>query len=125
MTAQSFRANNMQSPMPNEQPTHGGFHSTMAGNLGGFAENLFVNNGLGAGDGQWGEPIDFNNADPNFYGGHPGPSLSPAGYVDISRSPLGGTLLDPTEDNTRDLADLRGFGQYQNSGSLRYNGTQQ
>jgi hypothetical protein len=71
--------------------------------------------------------MDFNSADTNFYGSHP-PSLTPASYVDISGSPLQ-TLLDPTEDSTRNLADLntdlRGFDQYQNSRNLRYNGTQQ
>jgi len=120
-TAQNFGANTMQSPMPNEQSTHRGFHSTMAGNLNGFTEDPFVNNGLGTEDSRW-EHMDFNNANANFY--NPAPSLAPPGYVAISNSPLQ-TLLDPAEDNTRNLADIHGFDQYHDARNLRYNGPQQ
>lgn len=119
MTAQSFGATTMQSSMPNEQRA---FHSSMAGNLSGFTADPFVNDRLASGDGQW-ERMDFNNSDATFYGSHPTPSLTPAGYVDISSSPLQ-TLLDPAEDDSRNLADLRGFDQYHDARNLRYNGPQ-
>ena len=113
MTTQHFRATNMQSAVPNEQPTHAGFHPAMTSNLGDFDEDLFADTGMGAGDGRW-EPMDFNEAPPSFYDGNPGPGLSSASYVDI-RSPLGQTLLDTTEDTTRNLADPSRFRPLSNS----------
>lgn len=112
--------------MPSEQPTQRPFSSTIESNFNGFelAPDPFVSGDLGAGDAQWGEPMDFNSSDATFYGNRPTPSLTAAGYYDISGSPLQ-ALGDIAEDNTRNLADLRGFDQYHDNRNLRYGRAQQ
>lgn len=122
MPTQTFTPTTMPSPMPNEQQTHGGFHSTMPGTMENFNGDLFVDNGIGAGSSQW--DMDFNAGNPSFYGSHPAPNLNSASFVNIPRSPLD-QILDPSEDNGGNLRDLRTFDQYPSTGNLHYDGTQQ